>query len=203
MSEAPEVELWFEFGSVYSYLAVMRIEREARKFNVSVRWKPFLLGAVFQAIGLKSNPITEHKEKRDYSLRDIARQCSKYGLQWVEPITFPRPGLLPLRVALAGADEPWIGKFCRAVMELNYGTHEDINDPERLSTLMESLDLPASSLLEQARDEKTKARLREQTELAYRKGLFGAPSILVGSELFWGNDRLEDALSYAVNPEKM
>jgi 2-hydroxychromene-2-carboxylate isomerase len=175
----------------------MRIETEAKKVGVKICWKPFLLGAVFQAMGFKDNPIAAHKQKLDYVVKDAARQCAKYGLKWKEPVVFPRLGLLPLRVALLGAAEPWVGKFCRAVMELNYGTSEDINDPGRLSLLMDTLDLPAARLLEQARDEDTKANLRRQTELAHAKGIFGAPTLIVGSELFWGNDRLEDALQFA------
>jgi len=197
LSRKPEVELWFEFGSVYSYLAVMRIEKEAEKAGVDIAWKPFLLGPVFQAMGIKDNPMASQKQKREYTLRDVARQCAKYGLKWVEPTVFPRLGLLPLRIALLGAREPWIGSYCRAVMELNYGTSEDINDPQRLSKLMDSIGLPAAQLLEKSREEETKTRLRQQTEAAHAKGIFGAPTLIVGSELFWGNDRLEDALEFA------
>ena len=197
MTTKPSVELWFEFGSVYSYLAVMRAEKEAEKFGVHVLWKPFVLGGVFKAIGHITNPMTDVKEKRDYTIRDMARQCSKYGLKWITPITLPRPGMLPLRIAMLGSDESWIGKFCRAVMEVNYGSSDDINDPDRLALILRSLELPAEILLENANQDETKLRLRRQTDTAREKGIFGAPTIISGPEMFWGNDRLDDALAYA------
>jgi len=58
----PEIEFWFEFGSVYSYLSVMRIENEAKKHGVKIAWKPFLLGAVFQSLGFEGSPLVAQKE---------------------------------------------------------------------------------------------------------------------------------------------
>jgi len=195
----PEIEFWFEFGSAYSYLSVMRIEREAAQRGVDVLWRPFLLGPIFQAVGFKENPLVEQKEKRSYVLRDMARQCQKYQLQWIHPSIFPRQGLLPLRVALLGAEKPWIAAFCREVMELNYGVGDDINDPQRLAPVLTKLGVQASEILEQAKAEPTKALLRNQTEEARARGIFGAPSFFVGTEMFWGNDRLDDALQLAAN----
>jgi 2-hydroxychromene-2-carboxylate isomerase len=127
----------------------------------------------------------------------MARQCRKYGLRWVQPGTFPRLGVLPLRVALLGAEQPWIGAFCRQVMELNFVLDEDINRPDHLTRILLGLDLPASAILDQAQAEPTKALLREQTEQARARGIFGAPTFFVGTEMFWGNDRLDDALLLA------
>jgi 2-hydroxychromene-2-carboxylate isomerase len=193
----PKIEIWFEFGSSYSYLSVMRIESEAQRRGVRIAWKPFLLGPVFQSVGFKENPLVEQKEKRAYVLRDMARQCRKYGLPWVDPNPFPRLGLYALRIALLGAGEPWIAAFCRRVMERNYGRGEDINQAESLAPILTELGLPASEILDQARAESTKILLREQTEEARARGIFGAPTFFVGTEMFWGNDRLDDALLFA------
>ena len=118
--QSPEIEFWFEFGSNYSYLSVMRIEDEARRRNVRIAWKPFLLGPIFRALGFDNSPFVLQKEKGAYVWQDMARQCRKYGLRWTQPSKFPRLGVLPLRVALLGAERPWIGAFCRQVMELNW-----------------------------------------------------------------------------------
>ncbi len=193
----PEIEFWFEFGSNYSYLSVMRIEDEARRRGVRIVWKPFLLGPIFRALGMENSPFVLQKEKGAYMWQDMARQCRKYGLQWMKPSTFPRLGVLPLRVALLGVEKPWIGAFCRKVMELNFVLDEDINQPDRLAPILTELGLPASDILDQAQAEPTKTRLREQTEQARARGIFGAPTFFVGTEMFWGNDRLDDALLFA------
>jgi 2-hydroxychromene-2-carboxylate isomerase len=82
-------------------------------------------------------------------------------------------------------------------MELNFADDEDINNTERLIPILTELGLPADALLEQAQAELTKSRLREQTDEARRRGIFGAPTFFVGTEMFWGNDRLDDALLLA------
>ncbi len=193
----PEIEFWFEFGSNYSYLSVMRIEEAARQFGVPIAWKPFLLGPIFRALGMEASPFVLQKEKGAYVWRDMARECRKYGLRWTRPTTFPRPGVLPSRLALLGADHPWIGAFCRRVMELNWVLDQDINQPEPMRRILTDLGLPVTVLLEQAQSEPIKARLRQQTDQARLKGIFGAPTFFVGAEMFWGNDRLDDALRLA------
>ena len=127
----------------------------------------------------------------------MPRQCRKYGLRWVQPSTFPRVGVLPLRVALVGLEHPWLGAFCRAVMELNFVLDRDINTPESLEPILTGLGLPAAKILQEAQTEPIKTRLREQTEEARVRGIFGAPTFFVGTEMFWGNDRLDDALLWA------
>ena len=195
--EAPEIEFWFEFASYYSYLSVMRIESAVGPHGVRVVWKPFLLGPIFRDLGFETSPFVLQKEKGAYVWQDMARQCRKYGLRWAQPTTFPRLGVLPARIALLGVEQPWIGAFCRQVMELNFAFDTDINQPDRMAGVLTELGLPAADILGQAQAESTKKRLREQTEAARAKGIFGAPTFFVGSEMFWGNDRLEDALAFA------
>jgi 2-hydroxychromene-2-carboxylate isomerase len=195
----PEIEIWFDFGSNYSYLSVMRIEDASRRLGVHIAWKPFLLGPIFEALGMENSPFVLQKEKGAYVRRDMVRQCRKYGLRWKQPTTFPRLGVLPSRVALLGANQPWIGAFCRRVMELNFALDQDINQPEKLTPVLTELALPAADILDQSRQETTKLRLRGQTEQARTRGIFGAPTFFVGTEMFWGNDRLDDALLFATD----
>ena len=190
----PELEFWFEFASPYSYLSVMRIEDAARQHSVRITWKPFLLGPILRDLGMRSEPISDQKEKGAYMWQDLPRQARKYGLAWTQPTTFPRVGVLPARVALLGAEQPWIGEFCRRVMELNFVLDREMNQPEPIARILGDLGLSAPEILEEAQADPNKNRLREQTEKARAKGIFGAPNFFVGSEMFWGNDRMDDAL---------
>ena len=196
-TDSSTIEFWFEFGSNYSYLSVMRIENAAREKAVPIIWKPFLLGPIFRATGMANSPFVLQKEKGAYVWRDMERQCRKFGLQWRQPSTFPRLGVVPSRVALIGADQPWIGAFCRRVMELNFVLDQDINQTDRLAPILKELGLSAGTILDQAQAEPMKQRLRDQTEQAHCRGIFGAPTFFVGTEMFWGNDRLDDALLFA------
>jgi len=193
----PAVEFWFDFGSNYSYLSAMRIEEAARKLDVRVVWKPFLLGPIFRELGMESSPFVAQREKGAYVWQDMVRQCRKYGLRWTRPSTFPRLSVLPARVALLGAERPWIAAFCRAVMELNFVHDEDINRGDRLAPILTELGVSANEILREADADTTKTRLREQTAEARKRGIFGAPTFFVGTDMFWGNDRLDDALLLA------
>ncbi|WP_398493764.1 2-hydroxychromene-2-carboxylate isomerase [Variovorax sp.] len=194
---APTLDFWFDFGSNYSYLSAMRIEQAAAAHGVALRWQPFLLGPVFRALGWETSPFVLQKEKGDYVWKDMVRQCRKYGLPWQRPGNFPRAAVLPLRIALAGAGQPWIGEFCRRTMRLNFAEDRDIDAPETMAALLADMGLPAHRVIDEALSDANKLRLRRQTETAMEKGIFGAPTFFVGDEMFWGNDRLDDALAFA------
>jgi 2-hydroxychromene-2-carboxylate isomerase len=194
------IDFWFDFGSNYSYLSVMRIEAQAAAHHVTVRWRPFLLAPVFQALGYETSPFVLQKEKGEYVWKDMERQCRKYALPWCKPTAFPRRALLPLRVALLGADQAWIGAFCRAVMLLNFSQDREIDSPEAVSEVLTQLGLPAQQLIADALGDDNKLKLRAQTAQARAQGIFGAPTFFAGAEMFWGNDRLDEALAFAAGP---
>ncbi len=191
------IECWFEFGSNYSYLSVMRIEALAAARGVTVRWKPFLLGPIFKSFGWETSPFVLQQAKGAYTWRDMQRQCEKYNLPWTQPSRFPRSALLPMRVALLGAEQPWMGAFCRCIMLMNFAQDRDIDSPAAVSEALLALGLPDGELMAAAVAEENKLRLRAQTEAAQARGIFGAPTFFVGEEMYWGNDRLGDALTAA------
>jgi 2-hydroxychromene-2-carboxylate isomerase len=194
------IEFWFEFGSSYSYLSVMRIEQAAAKVDVTIQWRPFLLGPIFKSFGWTTSPFVTQWWKTEYVWRDMERECRKYGLTWTRPTTFPRTALLPARVALIGAEKPWMGDYCRRIMQLNFAADRDIDSAASVSEVLAQMGLRAQEILDEALDDANKLRLRSQTELAKTKGIFGAPTFFVGEEMFWGNDRLDDALAYCRAP---
>ena len=192
------IEYWFDFGSNYSYLSTMRIEQAARQAGVRVVWRPFLLGPVFQELGWSTSPFVLQKEKGAYTWKDMARQCRKYGLPWTMPSRFPRAAVLATRVALSFEHAPWMSSFCRLVMHLNFAEDRDIDSVETISEVLQALGLPFAEIIAEAQSEPNRARLREQTRQARTRGIFGAPTFFVGDEMFWGNDRLDDALAWCV-----
>lgn len=198
----PVVEFWFEFASTYSYLSVMRIERAAAATGVDIEWKPFLLGPVFLALGWNDSPFNIYPPKGRYMWRDLERLAEKEGLPFRHPSRFPRNGLLAARVALVGVEEGWVAPFARAVMSANFAEDREIGEEAVIGEILGTLGLPAAELMARAQADANKLALRCQTERAAELGLFGAPSFRVGEELFWGNDRLEDALAWACRADR-
>jgi 2-hydroxychromene-2-carboxylate isomerase len=193
------VEFWFEFGSTYSYLAAARIEGVAAAAGVPVLWKPFLLGPIFAEQGWDDSPFNVYPAKGRYMWRDAERLCAKYRIPFARPSRFPRNGLLAARIACRAkaASEPWLREFARAVFRANFAEDRDIGDGTVIRSILDSLGQPGAELVEQAQAPENKLRLRKQTQRAKELGIFGAPTFAVGEELFWGNDRMEDALAWA------
>jgi 2-hydroxychromene-2-carboxylate isomerase len=190
------IQFWFEFASTYSYPAAMRIESAAAARGVAVEWKAFLLGPIFRSQGWNDSPFNLYPAKGRYMWRDLARLCEAQGLPFRRPSSFPRNGLLAARVACAGAGEPWLPAFVRAVYAANFARDEEIADPAVIARCLERAGQRAEPALAAAGSEAVKRALRAHGEEAVRLGIFGAPSFVVGGELFWGNDRLAAALAW-------
>ena len=192
------LDFWFEFGSTYSYPAAMRIEALAAARRVTVSWRAFLLGPIFANQGWSDSPFNLYPAKGRYMWRDLERICASQGLPFRRPSEFPRNGLLAARVACCFSSAPWLPDFVRSIYRANFEEDLDISSPETIVERLALLGQDPDALLQEAQSPDSKARLRARTEEATRLGIFGAPTFVVGGELFWGNDRLEDALSWAV-----
>jgi 2-hydroxychromene-2-carboxylate isomerase len=194
----PVAELWFEFASTYSYPAVERVEALAAARGVAVGWRPFLLGPIFRAQGWNDSPFNLYPAKGRYMWRDVERVCAKHGVAFRRPSVFPRSGLLAARIATAARDERWMPAFVRRVYRANFALDRDIAERGVLAGVLAELGQPSDDLLARAGAPATKDALRAATKRAMALDIFGAPTLVVGDELFWGHDRLEDGLAWAV-----
>jgi 2-hydroxychromene-2-carboxylate isomerase len=196
--QRPRLDFWFDFGSTYSYPAALRIQGLAQAAGVEVRYRPFMLGAVFKAQGWETSPFNIYPAKGRYMWRDLERLCHDLGLPLVRPDPFPQNSLLAARVAVAGAGESWIADFCTAVFRAEFGEGRQIAETAVVRDILEALGVAADPLLGSSQIVEIKARLRGETEEAQRLGIFGSPTFVTeDGELFWGNDRLEAALAWA------
>ena len=194
----PDLDFWFDFASTYSYPAAMRVGALAKEAKVHVRFRPFLLGPIFKAQGWENSPFNLYPAKGRNMWRDLERICGDLGLPLRRPEPFPQHSVLAARVALVALEQPWGEDFCRGVYQAQFGEVMRIDDPAVIGDVITGLGIEAAPVLEAAQSDANKLRLRTQTEEAGRLGIFGAPSfVTAGGELFWGNDRLEQALAWA------
>ncbi len=191
-----KIEFWFEFASTYSYLSAMRLPQAAARAGVTIRWRAFLLGPIMAAQGWHTSPFNIYAAKGNYMWRDMARRSERLGLSLHRPDPFPQNSLLAARVAQASPDGPAKIGFCHNIYLAEFSERLDISDPDVVAACASAAGLP-DDILDQARSSANKHALRDTTEEAMRRGIFGAPSFTVGDELFWGDDRMEDALSWA------
>jgi 2-hydroxychromene-2-carboxylate isomerase len=192
------LDFWFDFASTYSYPAALRIGPLATKARVKVRFRPFLLGPIFQAQGWETSPFNVYEAKGRNMWRDLERLCADLGLPFQRPEAFPQQSVLAARVALVGLEQKWGKNFCQALFRAEFSEGKRIDDAAAISEILTRLKVDPAPVLEQARSNALRIALRTQTEEAQRLGIFGAPTFVTpDGELFWGNDRLERALMWA------
>jgi 2-hydroxychromene-2-carboxylate isomerase len=191
------IDFFYDLASTYSYITAMRIAPLAKEAGVTVRWRPFLLGPIFKAQGYETSPFNIHQAKGHYMVRDCERQCAALGVPFRLPTPFPAMSLLAARVALVGLSVGWGEEFSRAVYRAEFGNGLNIGDPTVIAAIVQNLGHDSTATLARALSDEIKGRLRAETGEAQGLGIFGAPSFIAGGELFWGNDRLEQALDLA------
>lgn len=195
-----KLEFWYDFASTYSYLTAMRIEAAAKDAGIEIVYRPFLLGPIFKAQGWTTSPFNLFPAKGRYMVRDIARVASARGLPFEMPPAFPANGLHAARVALAGEADGWVAPFTRAVFEAEFGAKHDITDAAVLASALQRIGVDAEAALARSATPEIKDRLRVQTEAASGRGIFGAPTFVTeDGELFWGDDRLDQAIDWVVH----
>lgn len=192
------IDFWFDFASPYARISATRIDRLAAEKGVDVTWRPFLIGPLLakrpgQASPFQNAPPAQVRYRR----RDVERLCRDEGLPLAWPSKYPRSSLLATRVAVIGMDRGWCAPFARAVFEANFAEDRDIASELVVADILGRLRLPAAELIAEAGSEAVKQRLKDAVAEAEARGLFGTPSFVTGAELFWGNDRLDQAIAWA------
>jgi 2-hydroxychromene-2-carboxylate isomerase len=184
------LEFFYDFVSPYSYLAFSRVEAEAARVGGTVRFRPFLLGGVFNATGNKA-PI-EVAAKGPYLAADCSRWARRLGVPLAWPAKFPVLTVLPLRAAFAAEKVGKLVPFSAAVYRAYWAEGRDISDAAVVADAATRAGLDGAALVAEAPN--FKDALKAQTQEAVDRGSFGAPTFFVGQEMFIGNDRLDFAI---------
>jgi 2-hydroxychromene-2-carboxylate isomerase len=194
MSPVPvnkQVEFFFDVGSPASYLAYTQLPLIAMECRAAILWRPMLLGGVFKATGNQS-PVSI-PAKGQWMFGDLARWARRYGVTLATNPFFPVNTLTLMRGA-AGLQLreperflPYVDLMFRAMWE----KPANLNDPAVLAATLQGAGFDPAAMLALTGDAEVKARLIAITDEAVRRGVFGAPAMFVGEDLFFGQDRLE------------
>ena len=193
-----EIEFWFSIGSTYTYLSVTRLKEVEQKFEVKFSWQSFSVRKIMLEMDNVPFPPTK-QVKADYMWRDIERRAQGYGFEAKVPAPYPLNEFdLANRVAVLGMHEGWCSDYVIATYRRWFVAGLEPGSEPNVSESLREIDQDPERVLELAADETIAKAYLSQTEQAQSKNIFGSPSFIVDGELFWGDDRLEDAVNWAL-----
>lgn len=192
-----EIEFWFSIGSTYTYLSVIRLKEVEEKFGVKFSWQPFSVRKIMLEMDNVPFPPTK-QVKADYMWRDIERRAYSYGFEAKVPAPYPLKKFdFANSVAVLGAQEGWCAEYVSATYRRWFVDGLEPGSEPNVSESLREIGLKPGNVLKLAADDKIQKAYLKQTEQAQSKNIFGSPSFIVDDELFWGDDRLEDAVNWA------
>lgn len=195
MAPPGELDFFYFFGSGYAYLSVMRISEVARRAGVKVNWRPFSVRTLMIE---HNNMIRNQKQKMAYTWRDVERRAARHGVPFVKPPIWPTdPDQLANRVGVVAASEGWCKDYTLASFRSWYLDGQPLGEPETVAQIVTALGHDPARVIADADSSEIRARYDAETDAARNLGAFGSPTFAVGQEIFWGDDRLEEAVEWA------
>ena len=193
-----EIEFWFSIGSTYTYLSVTRLKEVEQKYEVKFSWQPFSVRKIMLEMDNVPFPPTK-KVKADYMWRDIERRANSYGFEAKVPAPYPLKEFnLANKIAVIGMQEGWCSDYVIVTYRRWFVAGLEPGSEPNVSESLREIDQDPERALELAADDNIHKAYLSQTEQAQTKRIFGSPSFIVDGELFWGDDRLEDAVNWAL-----
>ncbi len=187
------IDFYFDFSSPYGYIASCRIDDVGLRHGREVLWRPYLMGAAMKLTG--STPLVEREMIGEYSRRDIARTARRFGVAFnPPPAPFPVASVAPCRAFywLADGDPLEAREFARRTYAALFINGRNISELDTVVDIATVAGVSADQVRAALANQSVKDRLRQATDAAIERGVFGSPFVIVDDEPFWGNDRLDD-----------
>jgi 2-hydroxychromene-2-carboxylate isomerase len=184
------IDFYFEFASPYGYLASTQIDDIGARYGREVVWHPIMLGAAFKQTGAR--PLMQTPLKGAYLQHDVPRFARLLGVPFKAPPVMPANSLAASRVFvwLAAGDAVLAKRLAKGVFHAHWGEGRDISTADQVAQVANRLGIDGDAVLQAVADQRIKDLLKEQTEAAIERGVYGSPFIFVDGEPFWGADRL-------------
>jgi 2-hydroxychromene-2-carboxylate isomerase len=195
MLESNTIDFWFTVGSTYTYLTASRLHEVEASSGIRFRWRPFNARAIMQE--MNNIPFATKPIKLAYMWRDIERRASKYGLPIKVPVPYPLKNFdLASRVAVLGEMEGWCPNYVRASYRRWFLEGKEVGAEPNLSESLGEIGQESDRVIAAANAESVGRAYDDNTRKARQLSIFGSPTFVARGELFWGDDRLDDAIAW-------
>ena len=191
------IDFYFSIGSTYTYLTITRILDVEKKYSVKFNWKPFSVRAIMKE--MNNIPFPKEKvNKVNYMWRDIERRAKGYGFFAKTPVPYPLTQFdLANKLAILGLEEGWGIDYVRLTYKRWFQEGKEPAVDPNISEICNELKIDKNKVIEKANSDKIEKEYLANTESARKNKIFGSPSFIVGNEIFWGDDRMEDAITWS------
>ena len=195
------IDFFFSIGSTYTYLSVTRILEIEKKEQIKFNWKPFSVRAIMKE--MNNIPFPKDKlNKVNYMWRDIERRAEGYGFFAKTPVPYPLSEFdLANQIAILGLDKGWGVDYVRMTYRKWFQENKEPAIDPSISEICDELKINKDEILLEAKTELIEGKYLANTNTARNHKIFGSPSFVVGNEIFWGDDRMEDAINWAKKNE--
>ena len=195
------IDFYFSIGSTYTYLSVTRILDVEKKHQVKFNWKPFSVRAIMKEMNNIPFP-KDKKNKVDYMWRDIERRAKSYGFFAKTPVPYPLSEFdLANQIAILGLEEGWGIDYVRLTYKKWFQEGKEPAIDPSISEVCDELKLNKNEIITAAKDQIIQNKYLLNTDSARNNKIFGSPTFVVNSEIFWGDDRMEDAIAWSKTNE--
>ena len=191
------IDFYFSIGSTYTYLSVTRALEAEKQHQIKFNWTPFSVRAIMKEMNNVPFP-KEKKNKVDYMWRDIERRAEGYGFFAKTPVPYPLSEFdLANKLAILGLEEGWGVDYVRTTYKRWFQEGKEPATEPNISEICSELKLDKDKIIENANSEEIEKKYLSNTENARKNKIFGSPSFVVNNEIFWGDDRMEDSISWS------
>lgn len=187
-----QMDFYYDCSSPWTYLAFSRIHGLAERCKAEIIWKPILVGGVFNAVnqGVYEQRANPEPIKMKYYMKDLGDWARFCGVEIGMPPVFPVRAVLPMRGALVAMEEDCLVAYSWAVFEAYWGDLKDISQETVLEEICQKVGLDPQLFFERANTPEIKERLKANTSELIARGGFGSPTMFIGDDMYFGNDRL-------------
>ena len=191
------IDFYFSIGSTYTYLSVTRILDVEKDYQVKFNWKPFSVRVIMKE--MDNIPFPKDKiNKVNYMWRDIERRAKSYGFSAKTPVPYPLSEFdLANQIAIYGLNEGWGIEFTQLTYKKWFQDGKEPAIDPSISEICEELNLNKDEVILNAKSKKIEDKYLSNTNSARNNKIFGSPSFIVNNEIFWGDDRMEDAIKWS------
>ena len=190
------IDFYFSIGSTYTYLTVTRILDVENKYQVKFNWKPFSVRAIMKE--MNNIPFPKEKmNKVNYMWRDIERRAERYGFFAMTPVPYPLSEFdLANQIAILGLEKDWGIDYIKLTYKKWFQEGKEPAIEPSISEVCNELKLNKDQIISDALNKEIQDKYEANTNSARENKIFGSPSFIVKKEVFWGDDRMEDAIKW-------